>query len=110
MLQFNNWGGGARDKSQPQLRRSDFQRRSILAHVGIAVDEMEPPILFPNRMRLVPRIQNRPVVHRVDAQIRLHEIGSLRQLIMAWHESALLAFHPNFSGAGNDLSADKEWQ
>ena len=71
---------------------------------------MEPSIFFPNRVRFVPRIQNRPVVHRVDAQIRLHKVGSLGQLIVARHESALLTFHADLAGSSNDLPADKERQ
>ena len=49
-------------------------------------------------------------MHRVDAQIRLHKVGSLRQLIVARHKSALLTFHTDFAGSGNDLPADKERQ
>ena len=110
MFQFKSRGNLARDQFQCQLRRPDFQRRGVLAHIGIADDEMEPSIFFPNRVRFVPRIQNRPVVHRVDAQIRLHEVGSLRQLIMARHEPAFLTFHTDFAGSSNDLPADKERQ
>ena len=110
MFQFKHWGRVARDQLQRQLRRPDFQRRAVLTHIGIADDEMEPSIFLPNRVRFVPRIQNRPVVHRIDAQIRFHKISSLRQLIVTRHEPAFLTFHTDLAGPGNDLPAHKERQ
>ena len=77
---------------------------------SIADDEMEPPVFVPNRVGLVPRIKNWPIVHCIDAQIRFHKISPLRQLIVAWHESGLLSLYADFSCSCKDLPADKKRQ
>ena len=110
LFQLKHRSSPSRDQLQGQLRRPDFQGRSVFAHIGIANDEMEPPILLPHRMGLVPRIQNRPVMHRINAQIRLHKVGPLRELIGTGHKSALLPLHPHFACSRNNLSADQKGQ
>ena len=40
-------------------------------------DEMEPAILPAIRMGFIPRIQDRPIVHRIDAEFGFHEISPL---------------------------------
>src|SRR5688572_22244581 len=110
MFQFNTWGSALGDQPQRQLRRPDFQHRAVLTHIGIADDEMEPPVFVPNRVGLVPRIKNWPIVHCIDAQIRFHKISPLRQLIVAWHESGLLSLYADFSCSCKDLPADKKRQ
>src|SRR5690349_23658954 len=83
------------DEVEHEPGRPDLQRRRILAHVGIADDEMEPAIFSAVGMGLVPGIENRPVVHRIDAQLRFHKISALRELIPSWNVTGLLCFSPD---------------
>ena len=88
----------------------DFERRGVLAEVGVTDNQMQPPILCPVRMGLVARIENGPVVHRVHTQLRFHKIRPLRELKGARHKAGLLGFHTHLPCAGDHLAADQERQ
>ncbi len=110
MLQLNIRRSSSRDYIQHQAGRPDFERRRILAHVRVPDDEMESPILVSIRMGFITRIQDRSVMHRVDTQIRLHEVRSLRELIRSGNMPGLLSFGPNLPRTGYHLSAHQKRQ
>ena len=64
---------------------------------------MKTAITIRVRMRLVPRIDQRTPVHRVDTHEHAKKIGPLRNLINAQLAGRAFRFDPHFAGAGEDL-------
>ena len=54
-----------------------------LAHVGVANDHVEAPVLLGVGVGLVARVDDRPAVHRLEADLGLEEVRALRNLIVA---------------------------
>ena len=50
------------------------------SHVRVTDNQVEPPEPRAISMGLVPRIQDRAVMHGIHTQNRLHEIRALREL------------------------------
>src|SRR3989449_2124376 len=56
-------------------------------------------------MRLIPRVDDRPLDHRVEVHERLEEVGPLGQLI---RDRGRLIFRPDLPRARVDLAGDEE--
>ena len=56
-------------------------------------------------MRLIARIDERALVHRIDADERAEEVGPLRDLKHAWLARGALPFHSHLAGAGERFAA-----
>ncbi len=67
---------------------------------------MEPPVFARIGMGLVPRIYDRPPVHRIDAHQHAKKVSSLRNLKNARLASGTLTFNAKFSGTREDLSGN----
>ena len=74
----------ALDQIENERCSPDFHRRSPLAHVRVAEDDVKPPITARVHMRLVTGINQRAVIHRVNAHQHAEKIRALRDLINAW--------------------------
>src|SRR5262245_20873860 len=61
-------------------------------------------------MRLVAGIEDGPIVHRIDAQVRFHEVSALRKLIGSRNKARLLGFDTDFPCARNHLPTHEERQ
>ena len=59
-------------------------------------------------MRFVPRVNNRTVVHCIDACLNVKEIGTLRELIVSCRCESSFRFDAEFPCPGEDLPRDKE--
>ena len=71
---------------------------------------MQTPVLGPIGMRFIARVQDRAIVHRIDAQFRFHEVRTLRELIGPGHKTGLLRFHSDLPGSCQQLAADQKRQ
>src|SRR4029079_15439392 len=69
---------------------------------------METAIFLPVGVGLIPGVENRPVVHRIDTQLSFHEIAPLRELIGPRNETGFLRFDANLSCSGNHLPAGEK--
>src|SRR6266404_9470758 len=90
--------------------RPDLHRRSPLAHVRVAEDNVKTAITTGIGVRLVARVHDRPTIHRVDADEHAEEIGALRNLIDARLTGGALGFDAHFAGAGKNLPCNQKWK
>ena len=64
------------DRGGPEL-----QVRGHLAHVGVADDDVEPPVLVGIGMRLVAGVDDRPLQRRFQAHLGFEEVRALAELV-----------------------------
>ena len=98
------------DQVEHDRGRPDFQGCCPLAHVRITDDDMEASIPAWIGVRLVARIDERPLVHGVDAHQRLEKIGPLRNLKCARLRPGAFRFDPELSRARKNLTRNQEGQ
>jgi hypothetical protein len=55
----------------------------VFGQVGVAHDHVEAPVLLAIRVRLVARVDDRPLHHRIERDLGLEEVGALRDLVLA---------------------------
>ena len=95
--QLQHEGGGPR-----------LEQRRHLAHVGVADDDVEPPVLLRIGVRLVARVDDGPLQRGLQAHLGLEEVGSLGQLVADAAALRPRALGPNLPRAGEHLAAHEE--
>ena len=62
-------------------RGPDLQEGGDLAHVGVAHDHVEPPVLLGIGVRLVARVDDGSLQRGLEPDLGLEEVGALRELV-----------------------------
>ena len=98
-------GDRALDEPEDQRRGAQPQVRGDLEHRRVADDHVQPTPPVRVGVRLVARVDDRAAQRGLQADLRLHVVGALRQL-----EARLLAAlaQPDPAGAGEHLAGDEE--
>ena len=86
----------------------DLQCGSVLAHVSVAADHVQAAIETGRRVRLIPRVDDRAVVERVDACIYRQKVRSLRDLVQVVRRGRVIPFDTALSSACVDLARRKK--
>ena len=93
------------DHGQDDRRGPDLQVVRHLRHVGVAHDDVEPPVLLGVGVRLVPGVDDGAGVHGLQADLRLEEVRALGDLVLGVLEVVL---RPDLARAREDLARDQE--
>ena len=96
------------DHLQHDRRGPDLQERRDLAHVRVADDHVEPAILVRVGVRLVARVDDRPLERGLQADLRLEEVRTLRQLIRRPASLVPCGFRSDLAGTRVHLSGHEE--
>ena len=96
------------DQLEDQCGGADLQRRGDLAHVGIADDDVKPPVKADVRVRLIPGIDDGAAIHRVDGTKDAEKIRTLRNLKDPLLALRILAFDAHLARAGVNLARDQK--
>ena len=107
---FKLWRLAAFNQIEHERGRPDFHRRRPFTHVRVAQDNVEASITAGIDMRFVAGIDERPPVHRVDADDDAKKIRALRNLIYTGLTRRALGFDAHFSGSGKNLACDQKRQ
>ena len=83
------------DHVQHNGHRAHLQEGRALRHVDVPRDHVEPPVFDGIGVRLVPRVDDRPLHHRVEIHQRFEEVRPLRDLIDGRRR---LIFRPDLAG------------
>src|SRR5438046_8735996 len=75
------WYFSALDQIENKRRSPDFHGRGPFAHIRVAEDDVKPAITASVNMRFVPRVDQWPEIHRVNAHQHAEKICPLRDLI-----------------------------
>src|SRR3954451_23526242 len=88
------------DHREDEARRADLEVRRHLAHVGVADDDVQPPVALRVRVRLIAGVDDRPFQRRLKTDLDFKEVGPPRDL-----EPVLAAVltDADAAGAGDDL-------
>jgi hypothetical protein len=68
------------DHRQDQRGRPDLEVGRDLRQVGVADDDVEPAVLVGVGVRLVARVDDRPLERRLEADLDLEVVGPLAEL------------------------------
>jgi len=98
--------GSRLKKFQHDIQGAHLQIGGDLRHIGIAYNDMETPKLRMLGMRLIARIDDRPLDHRIEIEQAFEKIGALRNLI--FRRSGLI-FRTDLAGPGENRPGDQEW-
>ena len=98
------------DEFQHQRGRAHLERRGDLAHVRVADDDVETPVLAAVGVRFVARVDERTAVHRVDADHHTEEIRALRNLVEPRLAGDALGLDAHLARAGKNLPGDEKRQ
>jgi hypothetical protein len=93
------------DHREHDRRRAHLEIGGQLRHVGVAHDDVQATVLLGIGVRLVARVDDRPRVHRLEADLGLQEVRALGDLVLRVLEVVLGA---DLARAGEDLSSDEE--
>src|SRR5262249_57810704 len=74
---------------------------------GVADDDVQPPVLLRVRVRLVTRVDDRPLQRRLEADLLLEEVGPLAELVATVARPVLAA---DLAGAGEHLAGHEPRQ
>ncbi len=86
---------------------SDLEIRGDLAHVRVADDHVETPVLLSVGVRFVAGVDNGSLERGLQADLLLEEVGALAQLVrhvVGWPTGELAA---HFAGTAEDLPRDE---
>ena len=100
----------ALNQIEHERSRADFQGGRPLAHVGVAQDHVKAPVTAGIDMRFVARVDQRPAIHRVDADHHAEKICALRNLINSRLTRSAFSLHAHFAGASENLTGNQERQ
>ena len=104
------WRFSALDQIENERRGPDLHGRGPLAHVRIAQDYVKPAIAAGVNMRFVPRVDQGPAVHCVNAHQHAEKIRALRNLKYPRLSRRALRFDTHLAGASEDLARDEKRQ
>ena len=97
--------GAVLDHREHQRGEPVAQPDRELAHVGVADDHVQAAVLLAIGVRLVARVDDRALDHRVERDLGLEEVGALRELVLAGMRAVLAA---DLARAAVDLARHEE--
>ena len=96
------------DHLQHDRGRPDLQELRDLAHVRVADDHVQAPVLLRVGVRLVARVDDRPLQRGLEPHLGLEEVGALRELVDRPAALVPWGLGPELPCTAEDLPGDEE--
>ena len=93
------------DGGEYQRCRAELHKHLDFGQIGVADDHMQAAILGRVSMRLVPRVDDRPLQRRFEANLFFEEVGTLGELEVDRRPTVL---GTDLARPGEGLTSDEE--